>query len=134
MSNFLNSLKPRQLFLIDSLGALLSAFMLGVILPMFEDFFGMPKQELYYLALAACLFFIYSFTNYLKFNSNWRFWLRIIAIVNLLYCCVTAGLVIYHYPKLSIWGLLYFIFEIIIIITLATIELRIIRSAKARKV
>ena len=37
---------PKHLFLLDCLGALLSAFLLGVALPNFQPIFGMPHTVL----------------------------------------------------------------------------------------
>lgn len=113
---------PKHIFLLDGLGALLSAFLLGVILTSFEPIFGMPLKVLYGLAALACLFAVYSFWNYVRFKENWRPYLRGIAIVNLLYCGLTAALVIYFRQELTMWGVLYFLLEMLIIIALATLE------------
>lgn len=121
---FLNKINPRKLFLIDSLGALLSAFLLGYVLVKFESTFGMPPKVLYILASIAGAFAVYSFVCFLGNLSNWRRFMRIIAIVNLLYCCLTLGLVIYLYQELSVLGVIYFVLEIIIIVLLAMVELK----------
>jgi hypothetical protein len=63
---------PKLLFLIDGVGALLSAFLLGVVLASAETTFGMPSKTLYFLATLACLFALYSFWNHVRFNENWR--------------------------------------------------------------
>jgi hypothetical protein len=42
--------------LIDSLGALLSALILGLVLTRWESVFGMPKRVLYFLAAIAAVF------------------------------------------------------------------------------
>jgi hypothetical protein len=115
---------PKLLFLLDSLGALLSAFLLGVVLPSFEPIFGMPRQVLYGLAALAGLFAIYSFWNYRWFKENWRPYLRGIAIVNLLYCGLTAALVIYFREELTKLGLLYFLLEMVVIIVLVMLEFK----------
>ena len=115
---------PKQLFLIDFLGAILSAFLLGVVLTYFESTFGMPRKVLYFLAALACLFAIYSFWNYVRFKENWRPYLRGIALVNLLYCCTTAALVIYFRQELTKWGLTYFLLEMVVIICLVVVEFK----------
>ena len=117
-------LEPRKLFLIDSLGALLSAFLLGVVLTNFESTFGMPQKVLYFLSINACLLAIYSFMCYLLIKKNWKFYLKIIAFTNLLYCFLTIGLMLYLYKELTNYGLIYFLSEVIVIITLAIIELK----------
>lgn len=118
------NLKPRQFFLLDGLGALLSAFLLGVVLVQFESLFGMPVQILYVLAAIAGVFAIYSFSCYFQIKENWPPFLKAIATANLLYCGTTAVLVVYHYHSLSNLGILYFVVELIIVVTLATIELK----------
>ena len=115
---------PKLVFLLDCLGALLSAFLLGVVLTSFQPIFGMPNKILYGLAALAGLFAVYSFWNYRWFKENWRPYLRGIAIVNLLYCGLTAALVIYFRQELTKWGLLYFLQEMVVIIVLVVIEFR----------
>ena len=125
MFSFQNiQISPKQLFLIDSFGALVSAFMLGIVLVEFNDWFKMPIRELYILGGLAVVFAVYSFLNYTFFSENWRSFMKIIAIVNLLYCVLTMSLVIYHLETMSILGIIYFILESIIIIILARIELK----------
>ncbi|MCG8332611.1 MAG: hypothetical protein MI974_33310 [Chitinophagales bacterium] len=120
----LNTITPKQLFLIDSFGALLTAFMLGIVLARLESFFGMPRDILYILSLIACVFALYSFICYRFTPVNWPLFLRIIAIANLAYCILTISCIIYLYQLLTIWGLLYFLLECIVIVVLVSIEWR----------
>jgi hypothetical protein len=53
---------PRFMFLIDGFGAVLTAFLSGVVLVRFEEFFGMPSNIMSILAIIACAFAAYSFT------------------------------------------------------------------------
>ncbi len=116
--------QPKQLFLIDSVGALISAIMLGLVLTTFEEWFGMPSRALYLLALLAGLFFLYSYSRYRINSERWRPYLKVIAIINLLYCFLTLNLVVYFYSSLTVLGLVYFVGEIVIILALAVIELK----------
>ncbi len=50
----LRTLKPKQLFLLDAFGALLSAFFLGFVLVKYQVYIGMPENVLYILALIPC--------------------------------------------------------------------------------
>lgn len=115
--------KPKQLFLIDALGAVLTASLLSGVLANFERTFGMPQKVLYGLSLIAVFFAIYSFSCYFRDLKNWQPYLKAIAIANLSYCCLTAGLMVYFYQKLTLLGVLYFIGEIIIIVCLSIFEL-----------
>jgi len=126
MQKFISKItsNPKQLFLIDSLGAALTAFSLGVVLTQFESIFRMPRSILYILSLVACSFAIYSFCCYLFVGKNWRPFLTIIAIANLLYCCVTLGLIFYLWEKLTALGVVYFLGEIILIAALVAVEVK----------
>ena len=115
---------PRTLFIIDGFGALLSAFLLGVVLTRFESAFGMPRKVLYFLAFLPCIFAIYDFSCYLRIRGNWGRFLRAIAIANLIYCGISIGFVWHHYQKLTNLGLIYFLTELAIVLLLAGIELR----------
>jgi len=116
----------------DSLGALLTAIVLGLIFTRFENAVGMPQKVLYPLSFIACIFSIYSLFCYLIKIENWRPFLKIIAIANLLYCCLTIGFIFYLYQKLTVLGFIYFVLEIIIVTILAIIELKT-ASISARK-
>ncbi len=120
----MHNINPRKLFLIDCLGAMVSAVMLAVVLPKFESLLGMPSYILHLLALPACAFAVYSLFCFWRTPTNWRPYMRLIALLNLLYCCLTLGLVIYLYPQLTIWGIAYFVGEMTIIAALAMFEFR----------
>jgi hypothetical protein len=124
----LSEISPRKLFLVDSLGALLSAILLGLALIRFENIFGIPQNVLYVLSVIPCIFAIYSFLCFLSKAENLQPLMRIIAIANLFYCCLTAGLMVCFYQKLTVLGLIYFVLEIIIISILAFIELKIVSN------
>ncbi|KIC01530.1 hypothetical protein OA88_13565 [Flavobacterium sp. JRM] len=113
---------PKNIFLLDSIGAFLTAFLLGFVLVRFQDSFGMPQKTLYILSVIAFIYATYSLCCYLFISNKWRFYLNIIMIANALYCCLTTGLIIYHFHKLTLLGIIYFILEIIIIVFLVYLE------------
>lgn len=115
-------LSPQKLFLIDGLGALLSAFLLGVVLVQFESIFGMPKTTLYLLAFIPCVFATYDTICYLKARDNDLLLLKGIAMANLSYCLLSIGMLFYHFEQLTWLGVLYFIGELIIVVLLANIQ------------
>lgn len=117
------------MFFIDSLGALLSALLLGIVLVRFDDVFGMPVRVLYPLAAIALAFCLYSLACYLLVRKKAKPYLQLIAVLNLLYCLLTIILLYYHHSMLSVLGYLYFIGEIIIITVLAYIELSVAGKA-----
>lgn len=114
---------PRKLFLIDGLGALLSAFLLGIVLVQFESTFGMPRKTLCFLAFLPCLFAIYDFVCYFRFPNHWKFALKGIAIANLGYCCISIGMLVFHFSELTIFGWIYFLVEVFVVAVLAVVEL-----------
>lgn len=127
-------LEPRQLFLIDGLGAILSAILLGVILVRFERIFGIPASTLYFLAILPIFFAIYDFLSYRKDTIKIGRLLKGIANMNLLYCCLSIGFAIYHTNTLTILGWTYILVEISIVIPLAIIELQIANRLKQKAV
>ena len=115
---------PRTIFLIDGIGAIVSAVMLGIVLPLLQDLIGMPTEVLYYLASAAVMFAIYSLSCALIVPIKWPTFLRIIAFVNLTYCAVSVGLVYHYYPQLTKLGMAYFTIEKLIVIYIVMMELK----------
>ena len=114
----------KNLFLLDGFGALLSAFLIGIVLVKLESYFGIPKSTLYFLAALPCLFAIYDFYCYFKVERDLGKFLKGIAIVNLLYCCLSIGLAFYHYQEITYLGWAYVLVEVFIVIGIAVIELR----------
>jgi O-antigen/teichoic acid export membrane protein len=121
---------PRKLFLVDGTGALLTALLLSLLLASLEQFFGMPKTVLYALASVAFLFGVFSFSRSLSGTRNWRRALGFIRTANILYCCLTIGLVIFYNEQVSIWGILYFLGEIVVILLLVFLEQQAIQHLK----
>ena len=117
------SLKPRTIFLIDGVGALVT-FISLLAMRQWNEFFGMPSDTLVYLALVAAGFSIYSLSCFLMFSSQWPLFLKGIATANTLYCFATLLLLILHSEKLTTLGIAYFIGEILIIIGLVTLEFK----------
>ena len=121
-------LSPQKLFLIDGLGALLTAILTGLVLTTFEQYFGIPKMVLYYLAAVAGLFAIYSLWNTISMQQNWPTLMTIIALANLTYCSATLALVIYHRQKVTYLGMAYIALETIVVVVLAMVELKMARQ------
>lgn len=119
------SCNPKKLFQIDGIGAVLSAFLLGVVLVKWEALFGIPKSTLYFLALLPCFFAVYDMFCYLKVDKKSGVYLQGIAITNLIYCCLSLGLAIYHKEEITNLGWMYIVTEIVIVGGLAYIELKV---------
>jgi len=126
------SIKPKKVFLIDGLGALLSIFLLGFVLPRLEELIGMPEQTLYLLAGLPCLFVIYNLYSFFSKESSTSILIKVIAIANMSYCTISLVAVSYHFQKLTYLGVTYFAMEIILILLLAIIELKIASVLKTK--
>lgn len=115
---------PHNLFLIDSLGALVSTLLYVFLLANFEHIFGIPANIIYRLAFLAGIYTIYSALCYFLRPIHWRPYLKIIASANLMHCGLTLALMAFYAQALSLLAWLYFIGELIIVISLAIIELK----------
>lgn len=116
---------PYLLFLLDGVGAFLSAFFLGFVLVHFQSYIGLPREVLQVLAGVPVFYFIFSFWNFWRKPKKWQPLLKGIAMANLIYCCLTFGLLIAFFDGLTTIGIGYFVFEIIIIVALSAYELKI---------
>jgi hypothetical protein len=115
---------PKQLFLLDALGACLTVlFLTGILIP-FQQFFGMPLVVLEVLALVAVLLAFFSFLCFFFVKRNWSVYLKAIATSNILYCCLTTFFIVYHFEMLTALGLVYFLAEKTVILALAYTEMR----------
>ena len=128
------SRKPRTLFLIDGLGAFVTALLLLGFVRQFDAFFGIPKSEVTCLALIAVCFCIYSTTCYFLLKRGLSSFMRFIAIVNLLYCTLTIGLLIKNASTVTILGTTYFLIEIVIICGLSYIELNVAKRINDKQI
>lgn len=116
--------KPRIMLLIDAIGALTTSLMLGIVLAKNVDLFGMPTDVLQPLSAVAACFAVYSFCGYL-FAKKYKLYIRIIALANLSYCIASAALTIINRHTLTSLGIMHFIGEIIIILSIFYIEWRV---------
>lgn len=121
-------INSKNIFLIDGIGAIITATSLGVVLPYFQKYFGMPKNILFVLSAIALIFSIYSiFCNFLPGNKI-RDYLKIICFANFTYCILSLILIIIYSEKLTLLGHIYFIGEIIIVLSLVIRERQIIKT------
>ena len=61
---------PKQLFLVDALGAALSAVLLGVVLVNYEPIFGIPSDSLSLLAAVPYFIAVYDVVCYFALTIN----------------------------------------------------------------
>jgi hypothetical protein len=115
------SANPRTIFLVDGLGALLSTLLLFVI-AYYEGVFGMPPDVLHQLMPVTTVFTAYSLATYFLNPGRWKRYLEIIAVANILYCCLTMALLVYYFDHLTKIGVTYFLAEVFLILLLSGIE------------
>lgn len=116
--------KPSLLFLTDAIGAFTTSFLLFVVLRNLDAYFSMPDEILQVLAAVAAIFFVYSISCFFLLKKHWAIFIRIIMVLNMLYCLSTLGILILNYSSLAAFDLIHFLGEIIIICTLVIIEFR----------
>lgn len=121
-------MNTKSLFLIDSIGAFISAFMLGFVLVNWEVYFKVPVDSLNTLAILAVLLSLFSLTCYLFVKHNLTLYFKIIASLNLMYCLLTSVYIYTDFTVMTNLGLLYFIGEIAIILILVKTEFRYARQ------
>lgn len=123
--------------MIDAFGALITSISLIGILAPFEQYFGMPKNSLTLLSGIAFCLFTYSISCHELIKSNWKPFLSILIICNIIYLTISIGLIIKHSEKITELGWLYFVLELIIVGVVISLEykslLNQIRSSKNRK-
>lgn len=112
-----------KLFLLDGIGATVSALFLGVVLMQFQMYFGMPSNPLYILTVIAILMALHSFGSYFWAQRRRKSALTTIAIGNLIYCLITLVFLAIHYKTIELLGWVYFIVEFIILILISYAEL-----------
>jgi hypothetical protein len=120
--------QPKRIFLIDGLGALLSAILLIAVMARFEDFIGIPQGILYLLSGIASFFALYSLACSFLVLERWRVFLKIILLANAVYCLLTIGVLLYFSQSLTILGLAYFLAELSVVGILIWIERRAVYS------
>lgn len=126
-------LNPKVIFLIDGIGALITCISLFVISFFAQEYFGMPKSVLYSLGFLVAFYTIYSLSCYFflfdkleNSVSKWQSFLKVIIVANSLYCVLMTFLLTQFNQNLTILGLAYFSFEIIVIIALVILEAKLV--------
>lgn len=129
LNNYFSSF-PRKLILVDFSGALVSAFMLGIVLVHWNSFFRIPINALYVLAVIPCFFALYGLSIYAVESANARAFLKNIAYLNLTYCIFSAAVAVFYASRIKVAGWIYLVFEILIVLFLARLEWKVASSER----
>ena len=116
--------QPKAIFLIDGLGAFLSAAMLFIIFKFFVGAFGLDANILRLLSAIAFVMSCFSLAVYFLVKDNLPFLLRTIGIINLVYCFLTVAIAFIHFSQIIILAVIYFFVELVLIVFLAILELK----------
>ncbi len=125
-------LNKKNIFILDAVGALISAACLGIVLPMMQNWVGLPVTTLYFLSMFPMLFAVYSLSCFYYVDHANPKWLNIISTLNTLYCILTFSILCFHWNDVQNFGALYFISEIIIVLWVVAVERKIIIQLKEK--
>jgi hypothetical protein len=122
------AMNPKHLFLMDGIGALVSVFLLGVVLVRFSELVGLDEGTLLLLASFPCIFAGYDFLCFFFVSESYSRFIIIIVVANSLYCLLSIGLAFYHSSTLTLIGWSYILVEVLVILTLSFVEYKVARS------
>jgi len=124
---------PRQVFLADALGALLTTLTLSLMLVRVKTHLGIDATTLYTLASFVAILFLYSSIVFLVKPLNWLPFLRFIALANMAYCPLTFTLLWRLHEELTPLAYVYFVLEVVLIMSIALAEWEYANAIKNRE-
>lgn len=119
----------KQWFIIDGVGASISALLFLTVLWNYQEFFGISKEVLILLVVPPVLFSIYDALCWFGRGQFAPRALRIIAMANLAYIGFSLSLMLLHLEEITTWGVRYLVGEMIVVFILYLFEWN--ASAKA---
>ena len=122
------SKQPKKLILLDAIGALLSAFLLGVVLVRWQHLVGISVPTLYLLAAIPVLFILYDLFYFAKKDHNLSRPLKTLAIMNAGYCILSICTACYEHTKITPLGWAYLSIEILLVLSIALVEYKVSRQ------
>lgn len=120
-------LTPKNTFLLDGIGAMLSTTLLACIAYFFNGF-GIPIHAMGMLIALAATFMVYSLACHLLVENKWRFCLWLIVFANTSYSLLTMAAVIHFWEAITALGVLYFVSEVMVIYTVVYLEVSVLRK------
>ncbi|MFO0675868.1 MAG: hypothetical protein U0169_05000 [Polyangiaceae bacterium] len=125
--------EPRAMLLLDGLGALATAFTVGLVLPQVASSVGLEPRVLGSLGLYGVGCATYSLGCWRILKAHWARALTGIVGANLVYCGITASVVATRWEALTWLGVAYFVGEMAVIVALVAVEIAVVRaSARGR--
>lgn len=117
--------RPALLFLIDGIGALLSASLLLVLHFFFQLTNGLPPTTINSLIGIAILLSAFSLTSGCLLKRDHGRYLRLIAILNGSYLLAVLIVIFYYFSRLELFLLLFFLLESLVISCLIYLECKV---------
>lgn len=124
---------PKQLFLLDAIGAFITATFIGVVMRNNIDIFGLPPQEAVVMTFIAYSFFCFSGICYLFVKNKHYKYIFTIASANSLYVLLSFFIFFNHFNDLTPFGIMYLLSEMATIILLVTLEFSIAKKLLKKK-
>jgi hypothetical protein len=121
----------KNIFLLDGIGATLSAVLTGLILPMFSDFLGIPTLIFYCLAIFPVIYCLYSYSCYFFVKRIKPQMLIAIIWANLCYCLISSAVMLFL-KDITIWGRLLLFSEVLVVIAVIALEIKVYRTGSKR--
>ena len=121
------NVSSKNIFLVDGIGAWLSGFLMGGILPIFRDWIGLPLWVFFSLSILGFAYGCYSIICHWLQLQERSYFLIVIIVLNVFYCVLLA-LTIFMFKNLTRIGQAYFIGEILVILALVAVEIKIYRN------
>ncbi len=125
--------RPRKIFAIDAIGAIVSALSLYVVILPLNSYFGVSLKIVWILGGASLAFFLFSMFCALTSGKQVVTKLRIVITANLLYGVLTAFLILWNHSSITGLGIAYFVAEYSVIFALVMLERECLKKLNSVK-
>lgn len=122
--------QPKNILLLDGIGAIVSTIILFIIYFFYRKTFGLEEKMFFPLAVFAVSLSIFSISCFCFLSKNFIKLLKIISVANLVYCLLILIFLINFEKELTIVGKIYFSVELIVISLLVFLEIKLIRKTE----
>lgn len=123
-------LNEKNIFLLDGIGAILSACFTGLILVRFSLFIGISYSNLQKLSLLSVAFALYSLSCYFLIKKTKPWMLLAIIWANLFYCFL-SGAIILLWERITWRGQAVLAAEILVVLIVIILEIRVYRNIRS---
>lgn len=116
-------MKQKIVFLIDGIGAFVSALLLFILLIFFQEETGIPVAVLKILIVVAVCYFCFSMFCYFVIQKTLaRRMLKVLIVLNFLYCAASLAVVLFFWNELAVPGKIYLLLEVLVLLFLIHFE------------